>query len=521
MLPDNIKSKVKELWTKFWSGGISNPLNAIEQITYLLFLKQLDENDKARSDNAKKSKSEYTSLFTGRLAYIENKKKKYIQKSALRWNSFTKLPEEEMFSLVESKVFPFIKQLNGANSHFTRHMGNAHFLIPSPRLLSEAVKKIDQIFSELKKQKRFIDAQGDFYEELLNELNTSGKNGQFRTPTHIIELMVELVEPQLGNKIADPACGTAGFLLGAYKYILTQFTSGKYCEDDDNGFNRGLVGDKLINIGDKVKLEEETFYGFDIDPTMIRIGLMNLMMHGITQPKIDYTNTLSKNYKEENEYHTILANPPFTGSVDKGDLSKIFSIDTTKSELLFVERIYKMLSPNGTAAVVVPQGVLFGRGAAFKDVRKILIDKCELKAVISMPSGIFKPYAGVATAILIFVKGGKTENVWFYEMKSDGRTLDDKRTELYKANGKRDYGDIHEIIKQFRSKKKNIDRNKQHFIVPVSEIRENDFDLTFNKYKLEIYEERKHEDPKNILSALKLLEQDIFSEIEELNKLVG
>lgn len=520
MLPNNIKSKVKELWTKFWSGGISNPLNAIEQITYLLFLKQLDENDKARIENAKKSKTEYTSLFTGRLPYIENKKKKYIQKSALRWSAFTKLPEEEMYNLVESKVFPFIKQLNGANSHFTRHMGNAHFLIPSPRLLSEAVKKIDEIFLELKKQKRFIDAQGDFYEELLKELNTSGKNGQFRTPTHIIELMVELIEPQLHNKIADPACGTAGFLLGAYKYILTKFTSTKYCENDENGFYRGLVGDKLINSEDKRRLEEETFYGFDIDPTMIRLGLMNLMMHGISQPKIDYTNTLSKNYKEENVYDIILANPPFTGSVDKGDLSKTFTIDTTKSELLFVERIYKMLSAKGTAAVIVPQGVLFGSGAAFRDLRKILIEKCEIKAVISMPSGVFKPYAGVATAILIFTKGKETKNVWFYEMKSDGRTLDDKRTELLKPNGQRDFGDLHEIIKQFKNKKKNQDRKLQHFIVPAEEIKKNEYDLSLNRYKEEIYVEINHEDPKNILAKLRKLEQDISSEIEELNKLV-
>lgn len=520
MLPNHIKGKVKELWTKFWSGGISNPLNAIEQITYLLFLKQLDENDNTRSVNAKKTKSEYTSLFAGRLPYIENKKQKYIQKSALRWSAFTKLPEEEMFRLVESKVFPFIKQLNGANSHFTRHMSNAHFLIPSPRLLSEAVKKIDEIFLELKKQKRFIDAQGDFYEELLKELNTSGKNGQFRTPTHIIELMVELVEPQLGNKIADPACGTAGFLLGAYKYILTKFTSTKYCEDDENGFHRGLAGDKLVNPEDKIQLFEETFYGFDIDPTMIRIGLMNLMMHGITQPKIDYTNTLSKNYKEENIYDTILANPPFTGSVDKGDLSKTFTIDTTKSELLFVERIYKMLNTKGTAAVVVPQGVLFGSGSAFRDVRKILIDKCELKAVISMPSGVFKPYAGVATAILVFSKGNATKNVWFYEMKSDGRTLDDKRAELYKPNGKRDFGDLHEIIKQYKSKTKSSDRKLQHFTVPVSEIKENGYDLSLNKYKEEVYEEINHIDPKKILSQLVELEKEISDEIENLNKIL-
>jgi type I restriction enzyme M protein len=520
MLPEQIKQKVKDLWNKFWSGGISNPLNAIEQITYLLFLKQLDENDKKRHENSVKLKKEYISIFDGRLSFIVGKKRKFILKSSLRWSEFTQLTDEEMFKTVETKVFPFIKQLNGENSQFTKYMSNAHFLIPSPRLLSEAVKKIDEIFKELEKQKRLIDAQGDFYEELLAELKTSGKNGQFRTPAHIIELIVELVEPKFSQKIADPACGTAGFLLAAYKYILTSFTSSKYCKLDENGFKRGTMGDRLITKGDKHKLEEVTFYGFDIDPTMIRIGLMNLMMHGITQPKIDYTDTLSKNYNEDNVYNTVLANPPFTGSIDEGDLNKTFTINTTKSELLFIERIYKMLRIGGTAGVIVPLGVLFGSGSAFKDVRKILIDECELKAVISMPSGVFKPYAGVSTAILVFTKGGKTENVWFYEMKSDGRTLDDKRTEIILPNGKRDFGDLHEIIKQFKNKKKNTDRKLRHFIVPVDEIRKNEYDLSWNKYKEEIFEEITHEVPKKILSKLNALEQQIYSEIEELTKIL-
>jgi type I restriction enzyme M protein len=520
MLPDQIKNKVKELWNKFWSGGISNPLNAIEQITYLLFLKQLDENDKKKRETARKLKKEYVSIFDGRLSFIVGKKRKYITKSSLRWSEFTQLSDDEMFKIVETRVFPFIKQLNGENSHFTKHMSNAHFLIPSPRLLSEAVKKIDEIFKELDKQKRFIDAQGDFYEELLNELKTSGKNGQFRTPTHIIELMVELVEPKIGQKIADPASGTAGFLLAAYKFIITSFTSSKYCKLDENGFIRGTMGDMLADDTEKRKLEEETFYGFDIDPTMIRIGLMNLMMHGITQPKIDYTDTLSKNYNENNIYDIVLANPPFTGSIDKGDLNKTFTINTTKSELLFVERIYKMLKKGGTAGVVVPLGVLFGSGAAFKDVRKILVDKCELKAVISMPSGVFKPYAGVSTAILVFTKGGTTENVWFYEMKSDGRTLDDKRSEILKSNGERDFGDLPEIITQFKTKRKNADRKKKHFIVPVSEIRDSEYDLSWNKYKQEVYEDVFHEDPKIILSKLTQLEEEIILEINSLNDIL-
>lgn len=522
MLPNPIKYKVKELWDKFWSGGISNPLNAIEQITYLLFLKQLDENDQIKSSKEKFLGNKHVSIFSGKwMPPGETDKKKAIDKVTMRWSHFTHMtPADRMFTHVQTNVFPFIKQLNGESSHFTRHMQNAAFLIPSARMLTEAVKTIDEIYTLLQKEKRFIDAQGDFYEYLLSELNTSGKNGQFRTPPHIIELMVELTEPQLGQKIGDPACGTAGFLLAAFKYIITGFTSSKYCQPDENGFSRGTMADKLIDRKMKKQLEEETFYGFDIDPTMIRIGLMNLMMHGITQPKIDYKDTLSKNYNEDNKYHTVLANPPFTGNIDKGDLNPNFSINTTKSELLFVERIYKMLRMGGTAAVVVPQGVLFSSGSAFREVRKILIEKCELKAVISMPSGVFKPYAGVATAILVFTKGGETENVWFYEMKSDGRTLDDKRTQILKPNGERDYGDLPEIIKQFKSKKKNTDRKLQHFVVPVDEVKENEYDLTLNKYKELVYVDEEQQDPKLILAELNNLEEEIFAGIKELNKIL-
>jgi type I restriction enzyme M protein len=522
MLPNHIKNKVKDLWDKFWSGGISNPLNAIEQITYLLFLKQLDENDQSKISNGKFLGNKYVSIFSGKfLPPGISDKKKAIDKATLRWTHFRHMiPPDKMYSHVQANVFPFIKQLDGESSHFTRHMQNAAFLIPSPRLLTEAVKTIDEIYKLIQKEKRFIDAQGDFYEFLLSELNTSGKNGQFRTPPHIIELMVELVEPQLGQKIGDPACGTAGFLLGAYKFIISEFTSSKYCEPDENGFDRGTMADKLVDKKAKKQLVQDTFYGFDIDPTMIRIGLMNLMMHGITQPKIDYKDTLSKNYNEEGIYQTVLANPPFTGNIDKGDLNPNFSINTTKSELLFVERIYKMLSVGGTAAVVVPQGVLFGSGSAFLAVRKILIDKCELKAVINMPSGVFKPYAGVATAILVFTKGRKTKNVWFYDMKGDGRTLDDKRSEVYKPNGERDFGDLHEIIKQFKNKKKNTNRKEKHFIIPVKEIKLNEFDLSLNKYKEIIHEEEEHTDPRVILAYLNNLETDIFTGIQELNNIL-
>src|SRR6185437_310106 len=280
----SLKNKVRDLWDKFWSGGISNPLNAIEQITYLLFMKQLDDNDTKRISNAEFLCEKYTSIFNGKYyppGVDKTNEGNAIEKETLRWSHFTNFPPEEMLSHVQTKVFPFIKELSGINSNFTKHMANAAFLIPSGRLLQEAARTIDTIYEELQNENRFIDAQGDFYEYLLGELSTAGKNGQFRTPTHIIELITEIIKPDIGQKIADPTCGTAGFLLGAYKFIISQLTSESYKEKDENGFLRGTLADLLIDDRVKKIIEEETFYGFDIDLTMIRIGLMNLMMHGI------------------------------------------------------------------------------------------------------------------------------------------------------------------------------------------------------------------------------------------------
>lgn len=525
MLTPILKGKVATLWDKFWAGGISNPLNAIEQITYLLFMKQLDETDKQKMSHADFLGEGFKSIFSGKYfppGVDDKAEEDAVEKETLRWSFFKKMPSDDMLLHIQSRVFPFIKQLNDETSFFTKHMATAAFLIPSGRMLTEAVKTIDDIYKELEKENRFIDAQGDFYEFLLDSLRSSGKNGQFRTPTHIIELITELVEPKLGHKIADPASGTAGFLLAAYKYIITTFTSDNYKQEDDNGFVRGTLADKLVDEQDKKRLNEETFYGFDIDPTMIRIGLMNLMMHGITQPKIDYKDTLSKNYNEDDFYDIVMANPPFAGSMDKGDLNPSFTVSSTKSELLFLERIYKMLRMGGTAGVVVPQGVLFGAGNAFVTARKLLIDKCELKAVITMPSGVFKPYAGVASAILLFTKGGETKDVWFYEMKGDGLSLDDKRAQKFLPNGDRDFEDLHIIIDKYkkRNSKKETDRTQKHFFVPKNEIVDNDYDLSLSKYKEEIYEEIKYEKPKLILERLSKLEVLIRSEIEELNNVL-
>ena len=462
MLQNNpeLKSKIDQLWNKFWSGGISNPLTAIEQITYLLFMKRLDELDQKRQADAEWTGEKYTSKFAGMWIPPEyrsqpNAEQFAIDKRSLRWSEFKRMQAEDMLQHVQSKVFPFLKDLNGGESNFTHHMKNAVFIIPKPALLVEAVKTIDDIFEVMEKDSQergqaFQDIQGDVYEMLLSEIATAGKNGQFRTPRHIIKLMADLVQPQLGHRIADPACGTGGFLLGAFQYIVTQLAIKAGAKDlapDEDGFTRTSVAAALTEKAQTIL--QESLYGYDIDQTMVRLGLMNLMMHGIDEPHIDYQDTLSKGYSEEAAYDIILANPPFTGSIDKGDINEALQLATTKTELLFVENIYRLLKKGGSACVIVPQGVLFGSGKAFKDLRQTLIERCDLKAVITLPSGVFKPYAGVSTAILLFTKvwGAKdkvskpaTEQVWFYEMTADGYSLDDKRS---KQEG---HGDLQDII---------------------------------------------------------------------------
>ncbi|MGQ1232492.1 type I restriction-modification system subunit M [Acinetobacter baumannii] len=520
MLQNNpeLKSKIDQLWNKFWSGGISNPLTAIEQITYLLFMKRLDELDQKRQADAEWTGEKYTSKFEG--AWIPPEERNWpvaeqrpIDKRTLRWSEFKRMQAEEMLQHVQGKVFLFLKDLNGAESNFTHHMKNAVFIIPKPALLVEAVKTIDEIFEVMEKDSRengqaFQDIQGDVYEMLLAEIATAGKNGQFRTPRHIIKLMTELVQPQLGHKIADPACGTGGFLLGAYQYIVTQLAikvGTNNLAPDEDGFVRTSVAAALTEKAQVIL--QESLYGYDIDATMVRLGLMNLMMHGIDEPRIDYQDTLSKSYNEEAEYDIVLANPPFTGSIDKGDINESLQLSTTKTELLFVENIYRLLKKGGTACVIVPQGVLFGSGGAFRTLRQLLVERCDLKAVITLPSGVFKPYAGVSTAILLFTKvwGTKdkvvkpaTEHVWFYEMVADGYSLDDKRTKL---GG---FGDLQDIIAQFhaRDEATDTDRTAKCFMVPRTDIEAKNYDLSLSRYKEDVFEEVQYDAPGVILDRL-------------------
>ncbi len=510
MLTAPMKSLINQLWDKFWAGGIANPLTAIEQISYLLFMRRLDENDAKRKKDAEWTGQSYESIFDG----VFKINKDTIDRATLRWSHFKHMEGGEMLTHVRDKVFPFIKQMNGKTSAFTRYMEDAVFMIPKPSLLVESVAIIDDLYTEIdnsiKNGQTFHDTQGDMYEFLLSEIAQSGKNGQFRTPRHIIKLMCELISPQLGETIGDPACGTGGFLLGAYLYILTTHTSKNHITTDEDGFKRGF-GDRLTDERLWQELREHTFYGYDFDVTMVRIGLMNLMLHGITQPNIERVDTLSKKYNEDTRYDVMLANPPFKGSIDKGDINENLSLKTTKTELLFVNRIINSLKIGGRASVIVPDGVLFGSSTAHKSLRKMLIENCELQGVVSMPSGVFKPYAGVSTAILFFVKGGVTERVWFYDMQSDGYSLDDKRDKI-------DTSDLPDIVTQWnaRNKNDNSDRKAKHFFVPVKEIIDNNYDLSINRYKEIDYTPPNYDPPDVILGRIEKLENEITEEFKKL-----
>lgn len=542
MLQNNpeLKSKINQLWNKFWAGGISNPLTAIEQITYLLFMKRLDELDQKKQADAEWTGEPYTSKFEGQWIPPEYRAKTReddtqketdkrqadakmyeIDKRTLRWSEFKRMQAEEMLQHVQGKVFPFLKDMNGTESNFTHHMKNAVFIIPKPALLVEAVKTIDEIFEIMEKDSQekgqaFQDIQGDVYEMLLSEIATAGKNGQFRTPRHIIKMMADLVKPQLGHRIADPACGSGGFLLGAYQYIVTELAKKAGANDlqpDEDGFVRTSVAAGLTEKAQAIL--QASLFGYDIDSTMVRLGLMNLMMHGIDEPNIDYKDTLSKSYLEEAEYDIVMANPPFTGSIDKGDINENLTLSTTKTELLFVENIYRLLKKGGTACVIVPQGVLFGSGGAFKSLRQMLVERCDLKAVITMPSGVFKPYAGVSTAILLFTKvwGPKdkvtkpaTEHVWFYEMQADGYSLDDKRS---KQEGS---GDLQDIVARFhgRDAGTDTDRTAKSFCVPRGNIEAEGYDLSLSRYKEDVFDEVEYEAPGVILE--RLLKEEVGEE---------
>jgi type I restriction enzyme M protein len=431
MLSQKLKADIRKLWDRFWSGGIANPLTAIEQITYLVFLKRLEELDNQNAREAREANRPHTSIFD------------VPDGTTYRWSHIKQLPSEERLKHVRGPVFEWLKTIEGAEER----MRDAVFVIPSANLLQGAIEIIDNLFVPSRNQ----DTLGDIYEMLLSEIAEAGKNGQFRTPRHIIRAMCDLVDPRYGERICDPACGTGGFIINAYQHILKSNTSPDILEFEANGTPLNLIGD-LLTPEQHAELRRNHFYGFDFDRTMVRLGWMNAIQHGLDNPQINYADTLGSRFytrvAEElaESFDVVLANPPFTGNIDKTDIGESLrqSLSTTKTELLFVELILQLLSPGGRAAVIVPEGVLFGSTGAHKALRKKLVTENQLRAVISLPGGVFQPYSGVKTSILVFHKGGKTDEVWFYEITADGHSLDAKRTERPNQN------DLWDMVLKYR-----------------------------------------------------------------------
>ncbi len=567
MLTDpKLRSQVDALWDKFWTGGLTNPLDAIEQFSYLLFLKRLDDRENAAERQAKRKGTTYQSQV----------------KKEMRWSVWKQMKAEEMLKHLKTVVFPQLASLSNGDSSFGEYMRGAECKINKPSLLVEAVNLIDQM--EISQQNQ--DVQGDLYEYLLSHLSIAGRNGQFRTPRHIIRMMVQMLDPKPKERIGDLAAGTGGFLINAHQYILEKATSPNILEYDADGLPHHLIGDLLTPDERKFMQSKKYLRGFDNDSgmTMLRIGSMNLMLHGIQQPQFFYGDTLSKDFNDTGEYDVILMNPPFKGAVDKGTIHPDLPNDTTKSELLFLHLILRALDMGGRAAVIVPDGVLFGSSRAHVEIRRKIIEENRLDGVVSMPSGVFKPYAGVSTAVLLFTKGAQTERIWFYDMAHDGFSLDDKRVKI-------DENDIPDILecwknrfdKKFVEKREQrvvelraalaplkeerltlqaevnrltfeqalngdgkhaaelaevqqrlshlqsqisplqgeLDRLTRQFWVTKEQVRANNYDLSASRYRRVEADAAYHERPVVTLERLARLEQVMLDEIRELGKLVN
>lgn len=496
MITGELKNKIDGLWNIFASGGLVNPLDVIEQITYLMFIRDLDDSDNLRAKESAMLGLPYTSIFADEVSIGDRK----VNGQQLKWSVFRDYPAGKMYSVVQEMVFPFIKNLHGdKNSAYSKYMDDAIFKLPTPLLLSKVVDSLDDIYELMKKGTG--DLRGDTYEYLLSKIAQSGRNGQFRTPRHIIRMMVDMMSPTPEDVICDPACGTSGFLLIAGEYLK---------QNHKDLFYDRIKKDHYMN---------HMFFGYDMDRTMLRIGAMNMMVHGVENPFIEYRDSLSDQNLDKDKYSLVLANPPFKGSLDADtvstDLLKV--CNTKKTELLFLALFLRMMKTGGRCACIVPDGVLFGSSNAHKAIRKELIEKHRLQAVISMPSGVFKPYAGVSTAVLVFTKTnhGGTDNVWFYDMQADGFSLDDKRTEV-KEN------DIPDIVARFKNLDGETDRKRteKSFFVPKDEIVKNDYDLSINKYKQAEYKAVEYAPTSEIIAEIKKLDADIAKELSELEKLL-
>lgn len=499
MITGELKNKIDSLWEIFWTGGLTNPLDVIEQMTYLMFIHDLDDTDNRHAKEAMMLGLPYESVFAKEVKIGE----RTINGNQLKWSVFHDFSAAKMYSTMQEWVFPFIKSLHGdKDSAYSKYMDDAIFKVPTPLMLDKIVTSMDGIYEQIAQLKN-ADTRGDIYEYLLSKLATAGVNGQFRTPRHIIRMMVELMEPKADEIICDPACGTSGFLVSASEYLREMRKE-----------------EVLFDQKNKNHYMNHMFHGFDMDRTMLRIGAMNMMTHGVDNPFIEYRDSLSDQNPDKDKYSLILANPPFKGSLDydsvSPDLLKVCK--TKKTELLFLALFIRMLRVGGRCACIVPDGVLFGSSTAHKAIRKELVENNRLEAVISMPSGVFKPYAGVSTAILIFTKTGHggTYKVWFYDMKADGFSLDDKRSET-KEN------DIPDIIKRFKSLSGETERKRteQSFFVPKKEIAGNGYDLSINKYKEIEYVPVEYPPTEEIMAELRELEMKIGEEMDALEQLLG
>ena len=497
MITGELKNKVDSIWDTIWTGGISSPITVLEQITYLMFMKLLDDNQLKQEANANalgiKLKNR---VFEEGICVISENPRVETDYKNLRWHEFHNFEPGAMFNNIQTYVFPFIKQIgSGKDTAFSRYMKDTVFLIPTAKVLAKVVDGIDAMDMNNK------DIMGDVYEYLLGKIAAAGENGQFRTPRHIINMMVQLMKPTLKDKILDPAMGSAGFLLEASNYITANYSRELMRADTAQYYKSGM------------------FSGFDTDQSMLRIGAMNMMLHGVEDPNITYQDSLSGDNNERNCYTLIMANPPFTGSVFQEEISKdlLALCKTKKTELLFLTLFVKMLELGGRCASIVPDGVLFGSSGAHKAIRQELVENQKLTAVISMPSGVFKPYAGVSTAILIFTKtnAGGTDKVWFYDMQADGYSLDDKRSPIT-AN------DIPDIIARFNNLEgeESRERTEQSFFVTKDEIVDNGYDLSINKYKKTEYVSVEYPSTAEILDRLDELEAEIASEMKELRKML-
>jgi type I restriction enzyme M protein len=512
MITGPIKSQIDQVWNAFWSGGISNPLEVIEQITYLLFLRRLDELQTLEESKAARLRKPIE-----RRVFPEGPDAKSRPYEDFRWSRFKHFAPADMYTVVGEHVFPFLRTLGGDESTYAHHMKDARFTIPTPALLAKVVDLLDAVPMEDR------DTKGDIYEYMLGKIATAGQNGQFRTPRHIIRLMVELTAPQPADVICDPACGTAGFLVAAGEYLRERHPS--------------ILHDEKL----REHFHHRMFHGFDFDNTMLRIGSMNMLLHGVENPDIRYRDSLAQDHiGEEEKYTLVLANPPFAGSLDYENTAKDLQqiVKTKKTELLFLALFLRLLKPGGRAAVIVPDGVLFGSSTAHRELRRILVEEQKLDGVVSLPGGVFKPYAGVSTAILLFTKtnSGGSDYVWFYDLVADGWTLDDKRAPLLSEDklgpaprtalvgedhGKNNLPDVlARWVARTGAERERL-RTAQSFCVPKADIAAKAYDLSLNRYKEVAHEEVEHRTPKEILAELTRLEEEIRREMKDLEGMLG